>query len=116
MIAPYPIPEPVAQIAAQALSGAGLEKMRQRVAWLNGLKAEFKAELQRQPCVKEVFEEHGNFLLARFTSGSRLFQAMVDQGIILRDFGNKPMLEDCVRVTIGDEAEMAEVVAVLKSL
>ena len=77
---------------------------------------QFKAELLRQPCVKEVFEEHGNFLLARFTSGSRLFQAMVDQGIILRDFGNKPMLEDCVRVTIGDEAEMAEVVAVLKSL
>ena len=75
-----------------------------------------QAELLRQPCVKEVFEEHGNFLLARFASGSRLFQAMVDQGIILRDFGNKPMLEDCVRVTIGDEAEMAEVVAVLKSL
>ena len=116
VIAPYPIPEPVAQIAAQALNGTGLETMRQRVTWLNGLKAELKAELLRQPCVKEVFEKHGNFLLARFTSGSRLFQAMVDQGIILRDFGNKPMLEECVRITIGDEAEMAEVIAVLKSL
>ena len=41
---------------------------------------------------------------------------MVDQGIILRDFGTKPMLADCVRITIGDEAEMAEVLGVLQSL
>lgn len=116
VIAPYPIPEPVAQIAAQALDESGLEKMRSRVAWLNRLKAELKAEMGKQACVQEIFDDHGNFLLARFTSGSKLFQAMVDQGIILRDFGNKPMLSDCVRITIGDEAEMAEVLAVLKSL
>lgn len=116
VIAPYPIPEPVAQIAAQALSPAGLEKMRQRIAWLNRLKAEFKEKLQASPYVKEIFDDHGNFLLARFVSGSTLFQRMVDQGIILRDFGTKPMLADCVRITIGDEAEMAEVLGVLQSL
>ena len=116
VIAPYPIPEPVAQIAAQALSDSGLETMRQRVLWLNRLKAELKAELLKQPCVKEVFDDHGNFLLARFESGSRLFQAMVDAGIILRDFGTKPMLEESVRITIGDEAEMAAVLDVLNRL
>ena len=116
VIAPYPIPEPVAQIAAQALSDRGLDSMRQRVLWLNRLKAELKAELLKQPCVKEVFDDHGNFLLARFESGSRLFQAMVDAGIILRDFGTKPMLEESVRITIGDEAEMAAVLDVLNRL
>ena len=116
VIAPYPIPEPVAQIAAQALSDRGLDAMRQRVQWLNRLKAELKSELLKQPCVKQVFDDHGNFLLARFESGSRLFQAMVDAGIILRDFGTKPMLEESVRITIGDEAEMAAVLDVLKSL
>jgi histidinol-phosphate aminotransferase len=116
VIAPYPIPEPVAQIAAQALSDSGLDIMRQRVEWLNRLKAELKTELLKQPCVKEVFDDHGNFLLARFASGSRLFQAMVGAGIILRDFGTKPMLEESVRITIGDEAEMAAVLDVLKSL
>lgn len=116
VIAPYPIPEPVAQIAAQALSNRGLQKMRQRVEWLNGLKAELKGTLLSSPYVKAVFDDHGNFLLARFNSGDTLFHTMVDKGIILRDFGNKPMLSDCVRITIGDEAEMNEVVSVLKQL
>ena len=116
VIAPYPIPEPVAQIAAQALSQSGLQKMRQRVEWLNRLKADLKQTLLASPYVKEVFDDHGNFLLARFDSGATLFNTMVDKGIILRDFGNKPMLSDCVRITIGDEAEMNEVVSVLKQL
>ncbi len=116
VIAPYPIPEPVAQIAAQALSQSGLQKMRQRVEWLNRLKADLKQTLLASPFVKDVFDDHGNFLLARFDSGATLFNTMVDKGIILRDFGNKPMLSDCVRITIGDEAEMNEVVSVLKQL
>jgi len=116
VIAPYPIPEPVAQIAAQALSQSGLQKMRQRVEWLNRLKADLKQTLLTSPYVKDVFDDHGNFLLARFDSGATLFNTMVDKGIILRDFGNKPMLSDCVRITIGDEAEMNEVVSVLKQL
>lgn len=116
VIAPYPIAEPVAQIAAQALSPEGLDTMRRRVAWLNRLKAELKAELAQQPCVKQVFDDHGNYLLARFGDGNALFAAMVEAGIILRDFGNKPMLENCVRITIGDEAEMAAVLDVLKRL
>jgi histidinol-phosphate aminotransferase len=41
---------------------------------------------------------------------------MVEQGIILRDFANKPMLDNSVRVTIGDEAEMQAVLTVLQSL
>lgn len=116
VIAPYPIPEPVAQIAAQALSADGLATMRQRIVWLNGLKADLKAQLQQLGCVREIFDDHGNFLLARFDSGSRLFQTMVEHGIILRDFGNKPMLADSVRITIGDEQEMAEVLQVLRRL
>ena len=116
VIALYPIPEPVVQIAAQALSQSGLQKMRQRVEWLNRLKADLKQTLLASPYVKDVFDDHGNFLLARFDSGATLFNTMVDKGIILRDFGNKPMLSDCVRVTIGDEAEMNEVVSVLKQL
>ena len=116
VIAPYPIAEPVAQIAAQALSPNGLATMRQRIEWLNGLKQQFKADIAGLPCVKDIFDDNGNFVLIRFTDGAKVFAAMVEQGIILRDFGNKPMLEDSVRVTIGDENEMNAVLTVLKSL
>ncbi|MFS1165649.1 histidinol-phosphate transaminase, partial [Aeromonas salmonicida] len=42
VIAPYPIPDPIAQIAAQALSPMGLELMQERVAELNKQKALIK--------------------------------------------------------------------------
>lgn len=116
VIAPYPIAEPVAQIAAQALSPAGLEIMRQRIQWLNGLKQKFKADIAALPCVKDIYDDNGNFVLIRFIDSAKVFAAMVEQGIILRDFANKPMLDNSVRVTIGDEAEMQAVLTVLQSL
>ncbi|MGY2437590.1 aminotransferase class I/II-fold pyridoxal phosphate-dependent enzyme, partial [Escherichia coli] len=53
VIAPYPIPDPIAQIAAQALSPMGLELMQERVAELNKQKALIKTALTALPCVRE---------------------------------------------------------------
>ena len=114
VIAPYPIPEPIAQIAAQALSPMGLELMEERVLELNRQKARFKAELTTLPCVQEVFEDKGNFVLVRFTDGAAVFAAMKAAGIILRDFSSKPGLEHCIRVTVGYQNEMDAVLAVLR--
>ncbi|MFM4803242.1 histidinol-phosphate transaminase [Aeromonas bivalvium] len=114
VIAPYPIPEPIAQIAAQALSPMGLELMEERVLELNRQKARFKAELATLPCVLEVFEDKGNFVLVRFTDGAAVFAAMKAAGIILRDFSSKPGLEHCIRVTVGYQNEMDAVLAVLR--
>lgn len=116
VIAPYPIPDPIAQIAAQALSPMGLELMQERVQELNKQKALIKAELLRLPCVKEVFEDKGNFVLVRFKDGAAVFAAMKAAGIILRDFSSKPGLDNSIRITIGYQGEMDAVLAVLRDL
>ena len=113
VIAPYPIPDPIAQIAAQALSPMGLELMQERVLELNKQKALIKAELLRLSCVKEVFEDKGNFVLVRFKDGAAVFAAMKAAGIILRDFSSKPGLDNSIRITIGYQGEMDAVLAVL---
>jgi len=116
VIAPYPIPEPIAQIAAQALSPMGLALMQERVQELNKQKALIKAELLRLGCVKEVFEDKGNFVLVRFTDGAAVFAAMKAAGIILRDFSSKPGLDNSIRITIGYQGEMDAVIKVLRDL
>ena len=116
VIAPYPIPEPIAQIAAQALSPMGLSLMQERVQELNKQKALIKAELIRLACVKEVFEDKGNFVLVRFTDGAAVFAAMKAAGIILRDFSSKPGLDNSIRITIGYQGEMDAVIKVLRDL
>ena len=114
VIAPYPIPEPVAQIAAQALTESGLATMRQRVAEVNRLKTELAAQLAQHSDVKEVFAANGNYLLVRFSQGAALFARMAKAGIILRDFASRPGLADCIRITIGTPAEMDAVLDVLQ--
>ncbi|OYD23887.1 histidinol-phosphate transaminase [Oceanimonas baumannii] len=114
VIAPYPVAEPVAQIAAQALSEQGLVLMRNRVDEINRLKDELARSLLQHQQVREVFAPNGNYLLVRFSPGSEMFARMSRAGIILRDFASRPGLSDCIRITIGNRAEMDAVLNVLQ--
>lgn len=116
VIAPYPVPAPVAQIATQALSDKGLVMMQERVKTLNNNRLLLQQAMQKIACVTEIFPTTGNFLLVRFKDSAKVFQAFSDNGIIMRDFANKPRLENCIRITIGSEAEMATTLTTLNSL
>lgn len=116
VIAPYPVPEPVAQIAVQALSKKGLEVMRDRVVVLNNNRVVLANALSRLDCVTEIFPTTGNFLLVRFKDSAKVFNAFADDGIIMRDFSTKPRLENCIRITIGNSAEMNRTLTTLNSL
>jgi histidinol-phosphate aminotransferase len=53
-----------------------------------------------------VFPSGANFLLFRCEGdGHTLWQRMVEQGVLVRDFSRWPRLDDCLRVTIGTVAE-----------
>ena len=116
VIAPYPVPDPVAQIATQALSPEGLEIMRERVVVLNNNRLVLANELLKLDCVTEVFQTTGNFVLARFKDSVKVFKAFADDGIIMRDFANKPRLKNCIRITIGTSEEMKRTLNTLNSL
>ncbi len=116
VIDPYPICDPVAQIAVQALSKNGLEIMRARVRELNDRKERFIAEVKKLSRTGEVFGTKPNYVLFRFRDGEQLFSDFVHRGVILRDFNDKPRLKDCIRITIGSEEEMQEVLRILKEL
>ena len=54
----------------------------------------------------EVFPSGANFLLFRAAGrGHALWAALVDDGILVRDFSSWPGVEDCLRVTVGTPEE-----------
>ncbi len=116
VIDPYPISDPVAQIAEQALTKSGLEILDARITELNERKAAFINAVKDLEIVQQVFSDKGNFVLIRFKDGEELFYRIAKKGIILRDFNGKPTLDNCIRVTIGSEQEMNEVIDFLKSI
>lgn len=116
VIPPYPVPEPVAQIATQALTIARISQMKARVTMLNGYRETFRQALLTLPNVEYIFPTTGNFLLVRFTDSQQVFSSLAKQGIVLRDFSNKPMLANCIRITVGSEDEMHKTLAAIKAL
>lgn len=116
VIAPYPVPVPCADIAAQALAPAGVSLMRRRAAQCVMRKCELEVALEDLPGVTSVFPSSSNFLLVKFVDGARVFTALRDCGIILRDQSRQPTLENCIRITIGTKEENERLLAALEDI
>ena len=89
VIDPYPICDPVAQIAVQALSDHGVEMTKERALKCNERREKLEADLKDLPFVKKIFASFGNFLLVEYTDGPAVFNAMAQKGVILRSFETK---------------------------
>ena len=113
-IAPYPLPGPVADLAAQALQADGLRLMRARVAATLAEREHFAAALRALPAVKHVEPSGANFLLIHCHDGPCTFAALSAAGIITRSQQNALGLADHIRITIGSATEMTETLTVLK--
>ena len=77
-----------------------------------------KPELSRLPGLT-VYPSAANFLLARVAgakgAGTRVFERMKQQGVLVKDFsGGHPLLDNCLRLTVGTPDENRTMVAALK--
>ncbi|HDR1546186.1 TPA: histidinol-phosphate transaminase [Pasteurella multocida] len=116
VIAPYPLPVPVADLAAQALQPVGLQAMQQRVQEILQNRTALEADLRNLPCVENVFQSDGNYLLVKFKDGQRIFKTLWDQGIILRNQHSALMLANCIRITIGTAEENRRVIEAIRKI
>jgi histidinol-phosphate aminotransferase len=76
------------------------------------------ADLERVAGLK-VYPSAANFLLVQVQgekgAGTRVFERVKQQGVLVKDFsGGDPLLEDCLRLTIGTPDENRTMVAALR--
>lgn len=105
VIAPYPIPAPIGEIAGQALSLGGIQSMSAQVGQLNKLAQLFSQRVNALDGVSNVYHSGANFVLVRFNNNS-WFKALSDAGIVVRNQDQVKTLENCLRFSIGNELEM----------
>ena len=60
------------------------------------------------PFVENVYTRLTNFLLVKFADSKKTFDYLSDHGIILRDQAQALGLENHLRITIGDDADMEQ--------
>ncbi|KMT66575.1 histidinol-phosphate transaminase [Catenovulum maritimum] len=105
VIAPYPISWPVAQIATQALSAEGLDRMQSQLQQINAQKQIIVDALDSLDYVYEQVPSDSNFVMFRTKAKQALFKALVENGILIRDYSSQIMLDDSLRISVGSESE-----------
>jgi histidinol-phosphate aminotransferase len=77
-----------------------------------------RPELERLAALR-VYPSAANFLLARVQgakgAGTAVFERMKQQGVLVKDFsGGHPLMENCLRLTIGTPDENRTMIAALR--
>ncbi len=66
------------------------------------------------PICEKVFPTDANFFLARMTDAPRIYNYLVDRGIIVRNRHRVQLCQNCLRITIGTKSENSELIAALR--
>ena len=76
-------------------------------------RARLEKVLPTLPGVEKVFPSEGNFLLVRFTDPDKVYDELVDKGIIVRNRSRVALCSGCLRITVGTPAENDALLEVL---
>ncbi len=66
------------------------------------------------PICEQIFPTDANFFLARVTDATKIYNYLVDRGIIVRNRSRIQLCNDCLRITIGTRSENNELLAALR--
>ncbi|GMR15114.1 MAG: histidinol-phosphate transaminase [Gammaproteobacteria bacterium] len=107
VIAPYPLAATAVDAALQATSGDAISRQQRLVEMVREGKRELLEFLTACDWVRGLWAGEANFVLLRIADAGALVSWCAGYGIRIRDFSFQPMLEGCVRLTIGSTEEMA---------
>ena len=66
------------------------------------------------PICLKVYPTEANFFLAKMTDATKIYNYLVDQGIIVRNRNRIQLCQNCIRITIGTKTENSELIAALR--
>jgi histidinol-phosphate aminotransferase len=106
VIAPYPLPSPVVELALQMLSPESLAGQSRLLEAVNRNKTLLLEQLENRAFVRQVIPGAANFVLLRVDDADGLLTFSTERGVILRGFPTDPALQDCIRISVGSEADI----------
>ena len=92
------------------------QAMREQTSEILNEKHKLMTLLPSIPCVQKVYPSDANFLLIKVTQADRIYEALVVEGIVVRNRSKEPGCENALRITIGKPKENELLIQTLKSL
>jgi histidinol-phosphate aminotransferase len=111
---PYNINALTSRTTLQALQKRN--EVRQIIKEIIAEREWLSVELARLSCVKKVFPSDANFILVRCTNATALYRDLVAKDIIVRNRSTEPLLQNCLRITVGTRAENVMLIQAMKEI
>lgn len=95
-----------------------LDRYPDILCWVETLKAErtrVEAEFAHLPCTVRLFPSDANFFLVRVTDAPRIYDYLMEQGIIVRNRHSVALCGNCLRITVGTREENDTLLETLKA-
>lgn len=63
----------------------------------------------------KVYPSQANFILFKATNANDLFEALKQQGVLIKNLSNAPKLTDCLRATVGDSVQNQRLIEIVQA-
>ena len=108
---PYNISQPAQELALKALEE--VEQVNDMIRHLVDMRDALAEVLATMPEVETVYPSDANFLLVKIRNARKVYEFLLENGIVVRDRSKVQLCDDCLRITIGSEQENTHLVDAL---
>jgi len=108
---PYNIGQHTQELVAQALDEVG--QVNDMIRALVDMREALAEVLEQMAIVKRVYPSDANFLLVQVDHARGIYDYLLTKGIVVRDRSKVILCDDCLRITVGTEAENTRLVDAL---
>jgi histidinol-phosphate aminotransferase len=110
--APYNINALTSRAALQALRKQ--KEVRRTIDAIVEEREWLAAQMRTLPCMAYVFPSDANFILVRCKNATALYTYLVSKEIIVRNRTTEPLLQNCLRITVGTRQENEQLIGAMK--
>ncbi len=100
---PYNVSEPSQQIVLEALDN--IKKVNDEIKTTVEERNKFGKNLREQKLALEVYPSEANFILAKFADANKVYDQLLEKGIVVRNRSTVELCDNCLRITIGTPNE-----------
>lgn len=108
---PYNIGQHTQDLVEKALDEVG--QVNDMIRNLVDMREALAEVLEQMAVVKKVYPSDANFLLVQVDHARGIYDYLLEKGIVVRDRSKVILCDDCLRITVGTEAENTRLVDAL---
>jgi histidinol-phosphate aminotransferase len=109
---PYNIGQATQELVLEALKNTtGVNEMIKEIV---GMREDLSMKLSRLSSIINVYPSEANFLLVQIPEAGKVYEKLLQGGIVVRDRSSAPGCRDCLRITIGTKIQNEKLLDMLK--